>query len=235
MIYKKLYLDKDKIYKTALISVTELSTFKKKYGAIFNPILSEKLSNQYVKIKIYDLDNQLLLQEIDTEAMMCSKECLLNLHDYWEKIKKLGGRSTTVNENFISQIDTLIEDLASFMGVDSKILDKSPESMKIVSDFFEEFSLGTWLDDDFSPAVTAYFGEVIRKKYPEVKWGMNHYYTLNEHLPYLIINNVKVYEDIFWDISKYLGGSDEGYVLPSLYDRLLATFGIIDRLLKDEK
>ncbi|MDX2302006.1 MAG: hypothetical protein NW226_04360 [Microscillaceae bacterium] len=216
---KKLYLSKDKTIRVAHISFDDLPLFKIEYNAILNQQLSS------INYKVYDLDNQKILTEDYEDALLYAKEDFFDMNELWKKSKHTFEGMLSVKANFQPNINDLIEQLANFMMINLEQLDRSPESMKTVSDFFEEYCTSAWLARDLSENITAYYGEVIIKKYPEAKWRMKEDTYPGIHYPYVFLNEIEI--DFFQDIYIYLGCL-RGKRL-SLYERLEGEFAFIDQ------
>ena len=211
-IRKKVYFDQNHIYDIVYLKTSEIDQFKRQFGARLNYILDYDRE----RYEIYDLsDGNLLIVDKYNDPCLCSLE-------YWQTSE---SQYTTyphildfgVSQNVPSKTDSLIQNLADFMEVDIKLLDRSFESLRIVGAHFEKYQKSIGLTFDFDETLTAYFGEVMIRNYPNAIWEIEEKRgALVEILyyPYIDVNGHRI--DFFDSIGDTLGNSDANTTISTL-------------------
>ena len=132
--------------------------------------MNQALTNDTTKV--YGLNDQSILTENSLEILVLPEDGYYTLEKFWQAALVNWEGLSNVNLDFPNKITQYIADLVAFTGIPQSPLDKSPKSMKLLDEFFDEFYTSSWLGDDWSEAVSAYFGEVIINQYPFAYWKM---------------------------------------------------------------
>ncbi len=186
---KKLLIGDKEWYWVTVIAQEEIERFREAHTLEEYTLAPEENPFPNLNVKVYRIDQQDWLHwYAEGDSYWYQDSDYSAIWQYYQRMKEAAEMTDLPepdNQNFIGQVDALVNELSTLLEVAPAQLDKTPESFHLLDQKIREFLPTGEFNSVLVNPVIAYYGEALRQAYPLLEWKL--YLSCNPKIyrPYL--------------------------------------------------